>query len=44
VAIAPFAGSNGIGDLGHELAFARAHSRLDGLRLVPGTTSFTALP
>ena len=44
VAIAPLAGSNGIGDLGHELAFARAHSRLDGLRLVPGTTSFTALP
>ena len=44
VAIAPLAGSNGIGDLGHELAFARSHSGLAGLRLVPGTQPFTPLP
>jgi hypothetical protein len=44
VAIAPVAGSNGVGDLRRELAFARAHSRLAGLRLVPGTEPFTPLP
>lgn len=44
VAIAPLAGSNGIGDLGHELAFARSHSGLAGLRLVPGTQRFTPVP
>lgn len=40
VAIAPFAGSNGVGDLARELAFARAHSGIAGLRLVPGTAPF----
>jgi hypothetical protein len=44
VAIAPVAGSNGVGDLGHELAFARDHSGLDGLRLVPGTVAFASVP
>ena len=44
VAIAPLAGSNGVGDLQHELAFARSHSGLSGLRLVPGTERFSALP
>lgn len=36
VAIAPLAGSNGLGDLARELAFARQHSGIDGLRLVKG--------
>ena len=40
VAIAPFAGSNGVGDLARELAFARAHSGIAGLRLGPGTAPF----
>ena len=40
VAIAPLAGSNGVGDLARELAFARAHSGIAGLRLVPGTAPF----
>jgi hypothetical protein len=40
VALAPLAGSNGIGDLGHELAFARRHAGRPGLRLVPGTERF----
>ncbi|MCW2794136.1 MAG: hypothetical protein JWO76_3234 [Nocardioides sp.] len=44
IALAPTAGSNGLGDLSHELAFARAHSGLAGLRLVPGTTPFQPLP
>jgi hypothetical protein len=44
VAIAPLAGSNGLGDLGHELRYARAASGLDGLRLVPGTEPFTPVP
>jgi len=44
VAIAPLAGSNGVGDLQHELAFARDHSGLAGLRLVPGTERFTPVP
>jgi hypothetical protein len=42
VAIAPVAGSNGVGDLRHELAFARAHSGLAGLRLVRGTEAFSS--
>jgi hypothetical protein len=41
VAIAPLAGSNGLGDLGRELEFARQHTGLAGLRLVPGTEPFT---
>jgi hypothetical protein len=41
VAIAPLAGSNGVGDLVRELAFAQAHAGIDGLRLVPGTKAFS---
>ena len=44
VAIAPLAGSNGLGDLEHELAYARATAGIDGLRLVPGTEPFTPVP
>jgi hypothetical protein len=40
VAIAPLPGSNGVGDLARELAFARAHSGISGLRLVKGTEKF----
>ena len=40
VAIAPLAGSNGVGDLGRELTFARRHSGIAGLRLVKGTEPF----
>ena len=42
VAIAPLAGSNGVGDLAHELAFAQAHSGHLGSGLVPGTEPFIA--
>lgn len=41
--IAPLAGSNGVGDLRRELAFARRHSGIPGLRLVRGTEEFTPL-
>jgi hypothetical protein len=44
VAIAPLAGSNGIGDLERELAYAQAHSGIAGLRLVPGTEPFDPAP
>jgi hypothetical protein len=37
--IAPLAGSNGVGDLGRELAYARAHG-FPNLQLVPGTEPF----
>jgi hypothetical protein len=37
--IAPLAGTNGVGDLGRELAYARAHG-FPELRLVPGTQPF----
>ncbi|HET8813633.1 MAG TPA: serine protease [Solirubrobacterales bacterium] len=37
--IAPLAGSNGVGDLARELAYARTHGFPD-LQLVPGTESF----
>jgi hypothetical protein len=40
VAVAPLPLSNGVGDLAHELAFARAHSGIRGLRLVRGTVPF----
>ena len=43
LALAPLAGSNGVGDLAHELAYAQAHGPLDGLRLVPGTEPFSPL-
>ena len=41
VAIAPFAGSNGLGDLERELRYAQDHSGIGGLRLVPGTEPFS---
>jgi hypothetical protein len=41
VALAPLAGSNGVGDLAHELRFAQLHSGITGLRLVTGTSPFT---
>lgn len=40
LAIAPVAGSNGVGDLARELAFAQQHSGIPGLRLVEGTEPF----
>ena len=40
VAIAPLAGSNGVGDLGKELAYAQASSGIAGLSLVSGTEPF----
>jgi len=40
VQLAPLAGSNGVGDLGKELAYARSHG-FSGLQLVPGTEAFT---
>ena len=44
VALAPLAGSNGLGNLARELDFARRHSGIGGLRLVPGNQPFSALP
>ena len=41
--LAPLPASNNIGDLAHELAWARQHSGLKGLRLVPGTEPFSGL-
>jgi hypothetical protein len=35
-------GSDNIGDIGHELAYAQAHSGIAGLKLVLGTEPFTA--
>lgn len=43
LAIAPLAGSNGVGDLSKELAFAQANSGISGLQLVPGTEPFSPL-
>jgi hypothetical protein len=40
VALAPLPASNGVGDLAKELAFAKAHSGISGLRLVEGTEKF----
>jgi len=40
VAIAPLAGSNGVGDLAKELAFAQQNSGIAGLQLVNGTEPF----
>jgi hypothetical protein len=39
VAIVPLPASNGVGDVGREIAYARAHG-FDGLQLVPGTEPF----
>ncbi|GAA1132491.1 hypothetical protein [Nocardioides aquiterrae] len=44
IGLAPLPASNYIGDLAKELAFARAHAGLSGLRLVRGTEPFTGLP
>ncbi len=43
VAIAPLAGSNGVGDLSKELAYAQANSGLSGLSLVNGTEPFSPI-
>jgi hypothetical protein len=40
LAIAPLAGSNGVGDINHELTYAQQNSGLTGLTLVPGTEPF----
>jgi hypothetical protein len=40
--IAPLAGSNGVGDLGKELAYLRANTGFTGMQLVPGTEAFKA--
>ena len=42
VALAPLAGSNGVADLGRELAYARANDGLSDLQVVNGTEPFTA--
>jgi hypothetical protein len=41
LAIAPLAGSNGVGDLGSELGYAQQHGGIAGLQLVPGTEPFS---
>jgi hypothetical protein len=41
LAIAPLAGSNGVGDLNHELGYAQQYGGIAGLQLVPGTEPFT---
>ena len=43
LALAPLAGSNGVGDLKHELAYAQATSGIAGLRLAHGTEPFSPL-
>lgn len=43
LAIAPLAGSNGVGDLRRQLRFARLHSGIAELRLVRGTEPFRPL-
>ena len=43
VAVAPLAGSNGLGDLESELRYAQQHSGISGLRLVPGTEQFSSV-
>jgi hypothetical protein len=43
LALAPLAGSNGVGDLAHELAYAQATSGIAGLRLAPGTEPFSPI-
>ncbi len=43
VALAPLAGSNGVGDLAKELAYAQANSGIAGLSLVNGTEPFSPI-
>ena len=38
--LAPLAGTNGVGDLGEELAYLRANSGFGAIQLVPGTEPF----
>jgi hypothetical protein len=38
--LAPGPGTNGVGDLAHELAYMRLHSAFTAVRLVPGTEAF----
>jgi hypothetical protein len=40
--LAPLTGSNGVGDIGKELAYMRAHSSFSEVQLVHGTTPFKA--
>jgi hypothetical protein len=40
VAIAPLAGSNGVGDLGNELAYLHGHTSFTGVGLANGTEAF----
>lgn len=40
LAVAPLPGSNGVGDLGHELDYARQHGGFADLQLAPGTRAF----
>ncbi len=41
VAIAPLAGSNGVGDLNLEVQYLHAHSSFSNVDLVPGTEPFS---
>jgi hypothetical protein len=43
LAIAPLAGSNGVGDVSHELGYAQQHGGISGLSLVPGTEPFSPI-
>ena len=43
VAIAPLAGSNGVGDLAKELAYAQQYSGISGLTMANGTEPFSPL-
>ncbi|MCW2765040.1 MAG: hypothetical protein JWO11_999 [Nocardioides sp.] len=43
IGLAPLPLSNNIGDLAKELAFARAHSGISGLRLAKGTAPFSPI-
>jgi len=40
LAIAPLAGSNGVGDVGREISYMRANSAFSAVHLVPGTQAF----
>ncbi|MDQ1460125.1 MAG: hypothetical protein QOI08_1609 [Actinomycetota bacterium] len=42
VAIAPLAGSNGVGDVSREVAYLHAHSSFTTVQLVPGTVPFNS--
>jgi hypothetical protein len=44
LALAPLAGSNGVGDLSHELGYLYAHTAFDAVRLVDGTEPFSPPP